>query len=57
MGGAYVLKMALKGLQVLELAGLAPVPFAGLILAGQWMGDPSHAILPSLNLYMHVPAT
>lgn len=31
-------RMALKGLQVLELAGLAPAPFAGLILAGQWNG-------------------
>lgn len=25
--------MALKGVKVLELAGLAPVPFAGMILA------------------------
>ena len=28
-------KMALKGLRVVEMAGLAPAPFAGMILAGE----------------------
>ena len=27
--------MALRGLKVVEMAGLAPVPFAGMILAGE----------------------
>ena len=28
-------RMALKGLRVVEMAGLAPAPFAGMILAGK----------------------
>ena len=28
--------MALKGLRVVEMAGLAPVPLAGMILAGEF---------------------
>ena len=27
--------MALRGLKVVEMAGLAPVPFAGMVLAGE----------------------
>jgi hypothetical protein len=28
--------MALKGIKVIEMAGLAPAPFAGMILAGSY---------------------
>ena len=30
--------MALQELKVVEMAGLAPVPFAGMILAGEGLG-------------------
>ena len=33
--GAVLLEMALRGLKVVEMAGLAPAPMAGMILAGQ----------------------
>ena len=35
VGGLYDAGMALRGLKVVEMAGLAPVPFAGMILAGK----------------------
>ena len=37
--------MALRGLRVVEMAGLAPAPFAGMILAGEM----ARRRLPSIN--------
>ncbi len=39
--------MALRGLRVVELAGLAPVPFAGMILAGRAGGAIQHLAISS----------
>lgn len=40
--------MALRGLRVVEMAGLAPAPFAGMILAGETACDVfSNNSLPS----------
>lgn len=43
-------EMALRGLRVVELAGLAPAPFAGMILAGEAALKPALAQLSNSNL-------
>lgn len=42
--------MALRGLKVIELAGLAPSPFAGMVLAGKSVNTP--AICSSLIMWL-----
>ena len=42
--------MALRGLRVLEMAGLAPVPFAGMVLAGTTVSNKTAAFVVDASL-------
>ncbi len=42
--------MALRGLKVVEMAGLAPAPFAGMILAGKQIASEQNIILKIVHL-------
>lgn len=44
--------MALRGLRVLEMAGLAPVPFAGMVLAGTTVSNKTAAFVVDASLIL-----